>query len=59
MTIADTSSSTVSGLFFSQVRNLTMNTARKKSRSYDNELLSILDNYAPETSKLLRAKLFK
>ncbi len=56
MSFSDTSSETIGNLFFSQVRNLTISTAREK-RKYSIALDSILSEHAPESSRLFRQRL--
>ncbi len=56
MTIADTSCETIGGLFFRQMRDLTVSTVREK-RKYNHELDGILSIYAPEASRMFRQRL--
>ena len=53
VTIADTSHGVIQDLFFERVKSLTLSS---KKASYSTKLGSILENYAPESSRLYRLK---
>ncbi|MBI2133986.1 hypothetical protein HYU11_04860 [Candidatus Woesearchaeota archaeon] len=52
MTVADTSCETISRLFFSQIKGLSI-----QKRRYHSELDEILATYAPDSARLLKQRL--